>query len=139
MKKLVFSVVCSILIIASCSKFVRKDTAKLAESESITWLELIDTAKYDIGYDKAADLFKKAVSKEKWIESMNIYRLPLGKMIKREMKSSRYSTQMPSAPDGEYFIIQYATVFDKKKESVETITVMKDIDHHWRVSGYYIK
>jgi hypothetical protein len=46
---------------------------------------------------------------------------------------------MPGAPDGEYYVIQYDTSFEKKKSAVETITPMVDKEGKWRVSGYYIR
>jgi hypothetical protein len=66
-------------------------------------------------------------------------RKPLGKVIKRSVKSKQYATSLPGAPDGEYVIIQYETSFEKKKVSIETVTPMLEKDGKWRVSGYYIK
>jgi hypothetical protein len=43
------------------------------------------------------------------------------------------------APDGEYVVLKYDTVFDKKEHAVETVTPMKDADGLWRVSGYFIR
>jgi hypothetical protein len=65
--------------------------------------------------------------------------MPLGKVLKRTIKSSQYATSLPGAPDGEYVVIQYETSFANKKSAVETITPMLDKDGKWRVSGYYIK
>jgi hypothetical protein len=48
-------------------------------------------------------------------------------------------TSVPGAPDGQYVLIQFETVFEKKAQSIETITPMLDADRTWRVSGYYIK
>jgi hypothetical protein len=46
---------------------------------------------------------------------------------------------MPGAPDGEYSVIQFATSFRHKAAATETVTLMKDSDGRWRVSGYYIR
>jgi hypothetical protein len=66
-------------------------------------------------------------------------RKPLGKVIKRNVKSKQYTTSLPSVPDGEYVVIQYETSFENKESSIETVTPMLDKDGKWRVSGYYIK
>ncbi|HDP36104.1 MAG TPA: DUF4019 domain-containing protein, partial [Candidatus Hydrogenedentes bacterium] len=83
--------------------------------------------------------FRGAVSKEKWVDTMQSLRKPLGKNISREARSLRYRTAMPGAPDGEYVVIQYRASFENKKSAVETITPMRDDDGTWRVSGYFMK
>jgi hypothetical protein len=45
---------------------------------------------------------------------------------------------LPGVPDGEYVVIQFSTVLEKKAAATETVTPMKGPDGHWRVSGYYI-
>jgi hypothetical protein len=79
------------------------------------------------------------VTKEQWAQKVKPVREPLGKVVSRELLTAEYKTALPGAPDGEYVVIQFKTVFANKKDSVETITPMKDKDGQWRVSGYYIK
>jgi hypothetical protein len=103
------------------------------------WLKLVDTARYDKSWDTAASYFKSRVKKETWSEMVHSVRSPFGAVIKRKLKSANFTKSLPGAPDGEYVVIQFATSFDNKKKSVETITPMKDTDGQWRVSGYYIR
>jgi hypothetical protein len=103
------------------------------------WLALVDAGNYSKSWDQAAEFFRNAVPKQKWQMTSNALRKPLGKMLSRKLKSTRYTTTAPGAPDGEYVIIQYDTSFEHKKSAVETITPMLDKDGTWRVSGYYIK
>ncbi|KPJ71393.1 hypothetical protein AMJ52_08655, partial [candidate division TA06 bacterium DG_78] len=63
----------------------------------------------------------------------------LGKLVSRTVKSAKYTTSLPGAPDGEYVVIQYEASFENKQSAIETVTPMKDTDGAWRVSGYYIK
>ena len=86
----------------------------------------------------AATYFKNAVKKEQWEQMAAAVRKPLGKVEKRDVKSQKYQTTAPGAPDGEYVIIQFSTVFENKKESTETVTMMMDQDRGWRVSGYFV-
>jgi hypothetical protein len=60
-------------------------------------------------------------------------------LISRKLKSKKYTTSLPGAPDGKYVVIQYETSFEHKKSAIETVTPMLDKDGKWRVSGYYIK
>ncbi|BBO76064.1 hypothetical protein DSCW_34810 [Desulfosarcina widdelii] len=55
------------------------------------------------------------------------------------MKSSSYTASLPGAPDGEYAVIQFESLFEKKKSGIETVTPMMDKDGMWRASGYTIK
>ena len=64
---------------------------------------------------------------------------PLGKLISRKEKSATFATSLPGAPDGQYVVIQYDSVFEHKRTAVETITPMLEKDGSWRVSGYFIK
>ena len=113
------------------------------EAKAITsgkqWLSLCDQAKYSESWKQAATYFKNAVKKEQWKQMAAAVRAPLGKVEKRDVKSKTYQTKVPGAPDGEYVIIQFNSVFENKKEAVETVTMMMDKDRGWRVSGYFIK
>jgi hypothetical protein len=135
-----YSIVCVLLILLSCIPALANEPAeKRAVEVSNNWLLLIDSGRYADSWKTAATFFKNAVSKGQWEQSLNIARKPLGKVIKRNVKSKQYTTSLPGALDGEYVVIRYETVFENKKSSIETVTPMVDKDGKWRVSGYYIK
>jgi hypothetical protein len=138
--KVLFSITCALFILLSCIPLLAHEMAeKKAIEASNAWLELIDNSQYTKSWETAAEFFKNALSKEQWDQSLHAIRKPLGGVIKRNVKSKQYMTSLPGAPDGEYVVIQYKTVFENKKISIETVTPMKDKDGKWRVSGYYIK
>jgi hypothetical protein len=110
-----------------------------AQASAETWLEMIDAGKYAEAWQASAPILQKAITLEKWVESLTAIRTPFGKTESRKLKSAKYTQTLPGAPDGEYVVMQYETVYEKKKSSVETITPMKDQDGKWKVSGYYIK
>jgi hypothetical protein len=112
---------------------------KAAVTAAGTWLSLVDVENYAESWNQAAGFFKNAVTKEQWLNSMKAFRIPLGKMVVRKLKSKQYTKTLPGAPDGEYVVIQYETTFKNKKSAIETVTPMLDKDGKWRVSGYYIK
>ncbi len=113
------------------------ETAAVAAAEA--WLSLVDTQEYEASWEAAAQFFKGAVTKERWTEAMDSVRKPFGKNLSREVKSTRYRTTMPGAPDGEYVVIQFKASFENKKHAIETVTPMLDKDGQWRVSGYFMK
>jgi hypothetical protein len=112
---------------------------KAAQEIASAWLQLVDAEQYEKSWDDAADYFKEALSKEDWRKSLEAGRKPLGKLLSRTVTSTKYSTSLPGAPDGEYVVIQYEASFENKQSVIETVTPMKDTDGTWRVSGYYIK
>jgi hypothetical protein len=112
---------------------------KAAASAAGVWLSLVDEGNYGESWEQAAWLFKAAVVKEQWQTIVKSVRVPLGKVVARKLKSKQYTKTLPGAPDGEYVVIQYETVFEKKESAIETITPMLEKDGQWRVSGYYIK
>jgi|GEM_PF-364551 len=103
------------------------------------WLAIIDNGDYGKSWDEAADFLKGAVKKADLEKSFEAVRKPLGAVKSREANSAMYTKAVPGAPDGQYVVIQFKTVFENKEEAVETVTPMLDNDGKWRVSGYYIK
>jgi hypothetical protein len=112
---------------------------ELAQKSAEAWLAISDAGKYPETWDEAAAFFRSALTKDQWVSAMNSVRAPLGKVESRKLKSARFTTTIPRAPEGQYVIIQYDTNFENRPNSVETITPMLDKDGKWRVSGYYIK
>ena len=82
------------------------------------WLALIDADNYADSWNEAAGYFRAAVNQEKWEQSLQAVRTPLGKIISRKVKSKVYQTSVPGAPDGEYVIIQFQTSFQNKKSAI---------------------
>ncbi len=107
---------------------------KIADS----WIKLIDSGNYKKTWKVGSDFFKKSVKEDKWIRMLEAARNPLGKIVKRTLKSKKPFNPFPGGPKGEFIIIEYKSNFEKKKNIIETITPMKDKDGKWKISGYYI-
>lgn len=129
----------AILLAVAVANAAESDKTDAAIAVSKAWLSAVDRGDYKGSWQETASIFKQAVQADQWVRSLNAVRRPLGKMISRKMMRADYHTSLPGAPDGEYVVIQYATVFKNKKSAVETITPMLDKDGKWHVSGYYIK
>jgi hypothetical protein len=125
--------------IAGCAQQSNPEAQRAAEGAARSWLALVDAGNYAGSWDAAAPYFRNAVAKEQWEKSLTAIRTPLGAVKSRELKSARYRTTLPGAPDGEYVVIQYSTSFEKKKTAIETVTPMLCDDGRWLVSGYFIK
>ena len=134
---LVITVLSSIILTGALQ--ANEVAEKTAIARASAWLSLVDQGNYVESWNQASGFFKAAVTQEQWQQSLRAFRLPLGKVVARKLKSKQYTTTLPGAPDGEYVVIQYETTFENKQSATETVTPMLDKDGKWRVSGYYIK
>ena len=129
--------------IAMAAGSVYGETAKDKEAKAlvsaIDWLQLCDRAQYDQTWDTSASYFQNAMKKQQWRQLAAAAREPLGKLVKRAVRSQEFRTTVPGGPDGEYVIFEFNTSFQKKSAAVETVTVMLDQQRGWRVAGYFIK
>jgi hypothetical protein len=139
MRRLAMVLLVLSIVLPGCAKKGDTDAESQAEESSMAWLELVDAGDYTASWEEAAGYFKGAVNRETWRQTVSAVRQPLGPVLSRQLRSKAYTTTLPGAPDGEYVVLEYDTVFENKEAAVETITPMKDEDGEWRVSGYYIK
>jgi hypothetical protein len=123
----------------SCSSMASDAAVDKAVEAAKTWLSLVDEGRYGESWETAAVYFRNAITKQKWEQTLNGVRKPLGRLLSRELKSKMYRKSLPGAPDGEYVVIQFTTSFENKSSAIETVTPMLDEDGNWRVSGYYIR
>jgi hypothetical protein len=112
------------------------DSAKAAAS---SWLALTDAGSYGASWDQAAPVFQRAIDKPAWEKALRNVRMPLGAVKARRLASAQFTHSLPGAPDGDYFVLRFATQFEHKASAVETVTPVKGPDGNWRVSGYFIK
>jgi len=106
---------------------------------SLEWLALVDAGDHDGSWDASASIFQDNVPKAGWGQQISGARDPLGLVTSRGFHRAEYTKTRPGAPDGEYVVIQFNTVFENKASAVETITPMMDWDGSWKVSGYFVK
>lgn len=110
-----------------------------AASAARGWLSLIDNGNYARSWQEASIYFRGAIEEERWKASLNGVRKPLGRLVSRKLKTAKYETVLPGAPDGKYVVMQFQASFANKKAAIETVTFMLDEEGKWRSAGYFIK
>jgi hypothetical protein len=130
-------VICSAIVAAP--SYADEAARKAAVKESRSWLALVDGQRYGESWQRAAALLRAAVTRAEFERAVSAVRKPLGRVVSRRLRGTHYATSLPGAPDGEYVVIQYDSVFENKKAAVEPVTPMKERDGLWKVSGYYIR
>jgi hypothetical protein len=130
-----------ILALTACRCIAENSTSaeKTATSAAQTWLAAIDRGDYAQTWTNAAVSFQTAITSEKWVESLQQVRKPLGSLISRKVKSAQEMSSLPGAPDGRYIVMQFETSFANKKSAIETVTFMLEKDGQWKSAGYFIK
>jgi len=103
-----------------------------------SWLELIDTGKYDESWNLSGSFFKGKLSRDQWLHALTEARKPLGDLRSREVSSVTETGSMPGAPDGEYVIFIFTSSFEGQDLATETLTLTKENDE-WRPVGYFIR
>ena len=131
-----------ILIILLIPAFIfsqNKKENKKAQMAATNWLVQIDKGEYLESWDNAAQYFQNQILQDRWSAALRASRKPLGNSTSRNINSSEFKSELPGAPDGNYYILTYNSSFENKASAIETITLTKGVDGKWRAVGYYIK
>ena len=65
------------------------------------WLALLDSGQYATSWRLASESFQAAVPEARWKDKAMGVRMQCGKLLSRQVKSARYTTSLPGAPDGQ--------------------------------------
>lgn len=102
------------------------------------WLSLLDANSWSASWNDTGKLFRSQLTQEQWVKTVQSVREPLGTVVSRVVNGSSKSKSLPGAPDGEYEILQYRTVFSKKADTIETVILARE-DDKWKIVGYFIR
>jgi hypothetical protein len=136
--KLIVSAMVFSLVACSGDEESNKAAEQTALKASLDWVAIMDAGQYAEGWMSASAYLKGAVPRSKWLRGMKEVRIPKGPVESREVKSVKYTTRLPNAPDGEYVIVEFETSFENSKLNKEIVAQMKERDGNWRVAGYHI-
>tara|TARA_B100001287_G_C22619550_1_gene499311 strand:- start:267 stop:674 length:408 start_codon:yes stop_codon:yes gene_type:complete len=131
-----------ILIILLIPAFIfsqNKKENKKALSSANEWLIKIDNGQYLESWDNTAKYFQNQIQKDRWSSALNASRKPLGVLKSRSVNSSEFKTELPGAPDGNYYVIKFDVSYEKKITATETVTLLNDKNGEWKVVGFFIK
>lgn len=127
------------VVLALCTARADDGGIEAAKAAAEVWLAAADRGDAALTWRMAATLFQQAVSVERWQQALDSVRGPLGVVRSRQLIAAKPARSLPNAPDGEYVVIQYRTVFEHRAEATETITPMRGSDGQWHVAGYYVR
>ena len=87
------------------------------------YLELLDQGRYQDAWQTMSPLFWSLHIQQEWQQRISAIRKAYGPVISRDFTRSSYRSSYRNAPDGEYLIFQFDTVFTHKAKGVETIVL----------------
>ena len=134
------------LLLAALVTYSAPATAAVAQQDDLiealraadTWLGSLDEQNYAKCFSTAAPIFQQSTTLKKWEAALRAVKAGLGKVRERSIVEVKAATKLPpNSPEGRYFVIKYATSFQKKKAS-ELLTMMLTKKGTWQVAGYYV-
>jgi hypothetical protein len=123
----------------SGSALAQDPRATAAQQEARSWLALTDRGDALASWSATGKQFQNAISADKWADSLNQVRPPLGALVERTLLSTQFTTSFQGAPDGDYVLLVFRSSFAKKIDSRETVTLEHEADGAWRVIGYFLR
>ncbi|HEY8901411.1 MAG TPA: DUF4019 domain-containing protein [Chthoniobacterales bacterium] len=113
------------------------ERAAVAAAEA--WLAGIDAGEYAESWPVASAAFRATITQASWTAALVAARAPLGALKSRTVKTARSLERLPGTAAGQFVVMQFATSFANKRNSVETVTFAKAENGVWEASGYFIK
>lgn len=139
MKRIVQLLACAGMAVCMSAQAQGPQDIEQAKTAAMNWLALADSNRHASAWTEAAEPIQKALSQSDWTQSQQALRAPLGKLKSRTVKSATFTKTLPGAPEGDYVVIAFASVFTNKPDTVETIIPARTADGSWKVVGYFVR
>ncbi|WP_420934934.1 DUF4019 domain-containing protein [Alteromonas sp. A081] len=115
------------------------NVSEAALDDATNWLTLIDGGEYADSWLTSSAIFRTNISREKWVEALQLVRKPLGSVNSRELALTQAPTSLPGLPDGEYLVLTFSTKFEEKPlAATETLSLVKT-SASYQAIGYFIR
>lgn len=121
---------------ATGQRSANKEMESAGQLAAAGWLLLLDRKDWGTAWDTSAAMFRGAVPLPAWMDGIPKVRQPLGAMIERSPAEAVYRNQLQGRPAGDYVTTIFNTRFENKPDAQEVVTVVREPDGKWRVTGY---
>lgn len=126
-----------VALLATGGAVAQDPRASAAQKAARDFLALTDRGDGAASWAAAGKHFQSAITVERWTDSLNAVRPPLGALVERTLFSTQLTRTFPGAPtEGDYALLVFRTSFAKRTEAQETLTLEREPDGVWRVIGY---
>jgi hypothetical protein len=132
-------VLLALLSLAGAAGAAGDTKGERAQQTALRWLELLDRGDYDSAYYEAAPMLQRALTLEKWRETMSALAAKIGPAEEHQFLHGRPAQDLPGAPKGQYYLLVFKPRFAKQPELLEQVALTRKSGGQWRVAGYYLK
>jgi hypothetical protein len=125
-------------LVAPPAAFAQDAQSSSAQRAAREWLALVDAHNVNAAWRAAGAKFKRTLTAQRWAQTLNAQREPLGPVVQRTLVSTRFTKAPQGRAPGDYAVIVFRTTFAKRNAASENVTVEREADGVWRVVGYVI-
>jgi hypothetical protein len=112
---------------------------KAGQLAAHAWLLLLDRGDWGTAWDTASQVFRQNVPLSTWMDAIPKVRAPFGRFIERQPAEVMYKKTLAGRPEGDYVTALFVSKFEKKPDVQEIVTVERESDGRWHVTGYQTK
>lgn len=112
---------------------------KAGQVAAEAWLLLLDRGDWGTAWDTASQVFRQQVPLSTWMDAIPKVRAPFGRFIERQPAEVAYKKTLAGRPQGDYVTAIFLSKFEKKPDLQEKVTVEREADGRWHVTGYQTK
>ncbi|MEW6283657.1 MAG: DUF4019 domain-containing protein [Candidatus Eremiobacterota bacterium] len=111
------------------------------EKEALAWLKVVDAGQYAKSYQLASPLMRDQTLNQvdPYVTTMRDIRHPLGRLVKRRLKSVESDTGYPykGYTRSPLVFLQFESTFENKT-AVETVKLVQEESGAWKVYFYMV-
>jgi hypothetical protein len=112
------------------------DVAAIIAAEG--FLKSLDHGDYTAAWKQVSTVNQNYSSPPEWYTKILAVRPYLGQVTKRSLEKLSRHDSWVGLPDGDYLRISFTTVFQHKKDSLETVVLVKE-QGKWVTSSYHLR
>lgn len=95
----------------------------LSAQEAVSFLELVDQARYDEAWLSMSPFFQTLNNQPQWQNRQQTIRAAYGALSSRQLDRISYRQTYTLSPDGEYVVVQFESSFTNKADTFETVVL----------------
>jgi hypothetical protein len=126
---------CVSLLLTLPALTAQQDAARLAAEK---WLTLLDQARFKDAYKQSSQHSRAQATSPEWEAQIKAMRDAAGEWKSRKFSSAKPAKSLAGAPDGDYMLLEFSSVFANKPSAVESLMLSRE-SGTWKPAGYFIR
>jgi hypothetical protein len=112
------------------------DYVAAGQAAALVWLTQLDRGMWGEAWDQSSRVFRSNVPLGTWMDAVPKSRGVLGAATDRKVGDAMFKTQLAGQPPGAYVSVLFVSQFPGKAPMDEMVTMVREADGRWRVTGY---